>query len=926
MASQSPQRARRPQTQQLTQGAMLNHAAREASPSPSLRERPRAVKALSMPMVPSINHFLPQPGSQDHDYQQQQQPSPTIPIPGARRSPPLGAAHSQPNVNAHYTRPSPRAPAASYPNKLHQQLEYLEMTPELLADIERADQQQYQSVQPGHPYSYNTGSRGDSPPSGKGGNNDRARGPPERTSPPNPDNGQQRGWRDQQQQQQQQQLSRDSPKARDRPAASPNVFPPAQGQGPSHTPEPPVGHVPIVIPGEPHPSSYLAQFANREQPAMRRQPNAEPRQAVSMANPTPPAQNLPTRTPDRFFPVQEEDEVTAKNNGNGHSNWQVNDQGVEQPFHSSSPTPSSDLDPDGSSQRYDTAASHNNQLEHRDEDKSPHKEDDHGQYEDRDSNEDDATFTPTSPMVALPGEDRGAYYPKQNPSPIDPTPPQPTQSSERPSQYTDPRQQPQVNTNGNQYQNYPPRQDYAYAQEPYQNGNGRYHPPQIYPDDFQSYGEDATSAYIRAYLHSPRPDAPIPPTPHSQTAAPSPSPLLSAYGIANDLPAYRMRAAAAGSPYPFPFAHVRRNRQIPGRFFPGALEQQPTVTEQVARQWQVFAQNNQGNITDSTLSPRATPLPSDLYNHWAYLHTQRTMAAAMADTASIQSSPSHQPIPLPLPPSFISSKKKDGGYQAKRHSTQPRETSPELSSSGEETSTAGEERPNSVQPDHTTSAPLPPPIVTTSATESTDVEDDAEWVDEDEDEDYEDLLDLEYHPAFVRNISKRRRKWEVGWENLIQAFQALDRQTDATMVLLASPSHTTRLHSLRSRSIRRQPLIVNSTSMSQIRAGFTHVASQRRATRPDKSSLVDRLMVSSGSSGGDGSDGSSGSAESLRRALDVALGSLGIMGEVYEQREMRVLEELQRAREERERVELLLRQVLGDKLPLNNQHLPRSAS
>lgn len=114
--------------------------------------------------------------------------------------------------------------------------------------------------------------------------------------------------------------------------------------------------------------------------------------------------------------------------------------------------------------------------------------------------------------------------------------------------------------------------------------------------------------------------------------------------------------------------------------------------------------------------------------------------------------------------------------------------------------------------------------------------------------------------------------------------------------------------------------------MTQIRAGFTHVATQRRAARPDKSSLVDRLMVSSSSSGGDGSDGSSGSAESLRRALDVALGSLGIMGEVYEQREMRVLEELQRAREERERVELLLKQVLGDKLPLNNQHLPRSAS
>lgn len=99
--------------------------------------------------------------------------------------------------------------------------------------------------------------------------------------------------------------------------------------------------------------------------------------------------------------------------------------------------------------------------------------------------------------------------------------------------------------------------------------------------------------------------------------------------------------------------------------------------------------------------------------------------------------------------------------------------------------------------------------------------------------------------------------------------------------------------------------------MVQIRSGFSHVAAQRRATRPDKSSLVDRLKVSSGSSGGDGSDGSSGSVEeNLRRALDVALESLGAMGEVYEQREMRVMEELQRSREDRERVELLLRQVL----------------
>ncbi len=154
-------------------------------------------------------------------------------------------------------------------------------------------------------------------------------------------------------------------------------------------------------------------------------------------------------------------------------------------------------------------------------------------------------------------------------------------------------------------------------------------------------------------------------------------------------------------------------------------------------------------------------------------------------------------------------------------------------------------------------------------------------------------------------------------------FQALDRQTDATMVLLASPSHSTKLHLLRSRSIRRQSILSSSASMNDIRASFSRLASQRRKTRPEKASLVDRLVVASSASGNDGSDGSSQSVEeNLRRALDAALGSLGALGEVYEQREVRVLEELQRSREDRERVELLLRQVLGDKTPLSYQPLP----
>lgn len=151
----------------------------------------------------------------------------------------------------------------------------------------------------------------------------------------------------------------------------------------------------------------------------------------------------------------------------------------------------------------------------------------------------------------------------------------------------------------------------------------------------------------------------------------------------------------------------------------------------------------------------------------------------MLDTASIHSSPSHQPIALPIPPNF-STKKKDRSLHLKRQmytrkppprveSTQPRETSPELSSSGEET--AGDERLHSaVDPPSGEPPVVPSPSTTDVATEA---DDNGDWVDEDEDDDYEDLIDLEYHPAFVKNISKRRRKWEVGWENLIQAVSFL---------------------------------------------------------------------------------------------------------------------------------------------------------
>jgi hypothetical protein len=145
------------------------------------------------------------------------------------------------------------------------------------------------------------------------------------------------------------------------------------------------------------------------------------------------------------------------------------------------------------------------------------------------------------------------------------------------------------------------------------------------------------------------------------------------------------------------------------------------------------------------------------------------------------------------------------------------------------------------------------------------------------------------------------------------------------MVLLAAPSHSTKMHSIKSRSIRRQPANANTASINELRKTFNRIASQRRSTRSHKSSLLDRFLLPSASSGGEGSDGSSGSREEdLRRALEAALGSLGALGGMYEQREARWTEEMRRISEDREKVELLLRQVLGDPMSPQSPNFNRN--
>jgi hypothetical protein len=141
-------------------------------------------------------------------------------------------------------------------------------------------------------------------------------------------------------------------------------------------------------------------------------------------------------------------------------------------------------------------------------------------------------------------------------------------------------------------------------------------------------------------------------------------------------------------------------------------------------------------------------------------------------------------------------------------------------------------------------------------------------------------------------------------------FRAFDREIDITLVLLAAPSHTGKLHSVASRAVRRDSSLYESTDMASIRAVFAELSGRRRASR--SSSLLEQLSRASSSSR-DRSPSSNSDArkDDLRRALDTAIGSLHALGSLYEWQEMRWIEEKHRLDDDKEKVQMLLKQVLG---------------
>lgn len=894
---------------------MQNISPRELSPSPSFRERNRAIKAHSMPVVPTTGLAQqPSPTTSNSSHQSRRSPPPTTRISPATTkmastlhprdrspehpntppplihnhsqpavshiqqpiAPPLPHMQSQPSVMSHMSqaqhqpRPIPRVPPPPFLNQ-YQSDDKWHVTEELIAEIERADFQQAQG-QFSHPagtsgvaYAGGIASSGGSlhlqhsvavtakdPAVERVKANDRVS--------PKDDSNAQASKRLSRDKDRDLPVSRESPKTRERAQTVSSVSSYTDAHtSVNRTPEyrgSPQYTTPLGSPGErsasyaqyvpdsyrpvdpqipPRPASRKGVSAQNATIPDANPPRQTPPATTKLASHTPPLQAMATRPPDRSLPVQEEPEEDVGNEFLHGPEFHELQKG--------SPTPSSDLYPEGHSPRYDSRRDQvpSAAREDRDDDtldeETLNEEIDEHLAGGKASTESEA-FTPRSPSVTLPERPRdaafngsgGVYSPTSNGvytqasgdhqktirakhrngstdqlglRTFDPAMFETTVNSLRSNgpdvavNVQRPYQQPQdhrLSREEVEAENL--RQQYVAAHIASHVADQRMQyarAPSQRSDDLQSLLDDPTSSYLRAYLQSPgtRPDAPIPPTPHSQTAAPSPSPLVSA--MPSDI-----EPRQVGSPYPYPFTHIRRSTvngplQAPSSSFDAANP--AIVREQLALQMQIYALNNGLAASDSTFSPSSTPFPGPGYNPWTFVPIMGNRADIVASSMSMRSSPSHEPVQLPPPPMFGRVRRRDnnptqrmqqGGARTLRRvkppprveSTQPRETSPEPSS-GEETAgedhfaeqyaaaraasaswnNGGGDEPN----DNSTNGNGD------STLNSPRTDDSGEWVDVDEEDEEEDLLQLEFHPTYVSNPQKRRRRFNKCWDALTEA-------------------------------------------------------------------------------------------------------------------------------------------------------------
>ncbi|KAF8267345.1 hypothetical protein EI94DRAFT_1801824 [Lactarius quietus] len=426
------------------------------------------------------------------------------------------------------------------------------------------------------------------------------------------------------------------------------------------------------------------------------------------------------------------------------------------------------------------------------------------------------------------------------------------------------------------------------------------------------------AAYYHYYPHSPYswPGAP-PPTPYSHTSPRSISPIIPGMSPANRtkpvLPPYSP-VPHSESPNTLPFEHIRPMSDV-GSDNMNLSQMDPSVVrEQLSQQLQIYALNNGGKVSGSTLSTSSSPFPGPHYDPWTFLHTNSAFGGRRRGIAdeqtSTRSSPSHQPVPLPLLNRvYRGPHRRERSQNLHRRSkirlpprvesSQPRDTRPEFPS-GEEP--VGEFQMGELQSGPQLSTPQQVHWDYSTDDEDEADSDDGKWIDEDEGMEgvADDLLQLEFHTDYICDPEKRHRSWKHRWEAVLRELHALDRETNTTLVLLAAPSSTGKFHSVVSRAVRRDSSL-NSTDMKNIRSAFAEMASRQNTTRP--TSLLEQLWRASRSS--------DACEEDLRCALDTAIGSLHALESLYEQRERRWIEEKHRLDEEKEKVLLLLKQVLG---------------
>lgn len=653
--------------------------------------------------------------------------------------------------NTHYTQTVGRSQIATLTR--YQQDDNYQMTPELLEEIERADQQsQTHTSSPAfsiHPHLESTTPSRDQ-------NLERFRAG-DRASPKELES----------------RRPRDPVPARESPVArqphSPSTFvqapisQPDRNASDSATRSSPMG-------GGSSGDTYTP-YITRDRRATVNSLNSEPRAQYSHSTHTPPLQAVGRSSADRSLPVQEEPEddphPTVKDDP-----WNGIEQ-LDSRHPTSSPIPSSDTHPEGNSHRPKIHHSTSPSLDNH--------------------SDDEGVKTPRSPSVGLPERNmqpatsgirmhprtagrtgsmdqvglRGIAETIRQTSPQNGVPnPSHSSNAQRSSQLSELRK---LSVDANVSLPYYASESSPYSR-PYSNN-------QFLTEEY--YGHDPSTSFYHdpQYDHRTRPEAPVPPTPHSHTAASSPSPFPPAYSR-NVRNITDPRPTHAGSPYPAPYDHIRRNINISrNTIFDPNDPNFDMIREQVANQWQTFAQNTHalGGMSDSTFSPSATPFQGN-FSAWAHLHARRTINGAFG-IRSLQSSPGLEPpdrgeVPSAAPSHVFRSKKKTN--RASRlsteisrktpprvQSTQPRETSPEPSTSGEET--AGEENYAGQNTNQRSwgNGSLAGQVVEDDG--------DGDWIDEDEEPDEDDLLELEYHPLYIKNVAKRRRRWTMGWENLLEA-------------------------------------------------------------------------------------------------------------------------------------------------------------